>query len=225
VPAAVARRTRYDAPAWAEEILGPNPGPAEFDRMHAHGEARKLPRDTDPDTIDDDDVRQAYLEQLQDELDDEPSQDSPGGGPGPVAPGTAPVPSRARRGKWRGALRSDAGGMLGAVDIDDAAGLLLGLVAYAVAVSAFRDPVSATNGVKRWFAAKFLNQTSATGTLTASSPDPQVSGLALLTAPLTETNATPPQPVLSNVGDILRSGLPASVLVAPKPTAIPGAGG
>ena len=136
MPAAVARRTRYDTPKWAADILGDNPGPAEFDRVQHHEQARKLPRDTDPDTIDDPDVRDAFLSQMQDDVDKHGTR-----------PATNPAPARRpTRGTASRGLRVPFASSLGSA--------VFGIVVYAIGVNFVRGGGAQ---VKRWMSAKFTN--------------------------------------------------------------------
>src|SRR4051812_29582027 len=81
------RRTRYDTPAWAEDHPDTPEG---FDAMHAEGEARRIPLDTDPDTIEDPDVREAFVRRLMDDHDEADEQSAP-------SKPTAPQAARGKR--------------------------------------------------------------------------------------------------------------------------------
>src|SRR5256885_5690379 len=79
------RRTRHETPAWAEKY---DDTPEGLDAMHAEGEARRLPGDTDPDSIEDPDVRDAFMRLSE--------ADEPGSEPARAPRGPAASPSAAR---------------------------------------------------------------------------------------------------------------------------------
>lgn len=135
MPAATRRRSRHDTPAWAEKILGDNPGPAEFDRVENHRQARALHPSTDPDTIEDPGVRDAFLEQANDDVDEHDRRRGRGG-----SGGGAPAPVRAAARSW------SVPGSFGRA--------VAGAVAYAVLINFVRGGPAQ---VGRWFAAKFTN--------------------------------------------------------------------
>lgn len=105
-----------------------------------------------------------------------PAPAAPRGGP---APGRSPATPPGRTARPGGGSRSApaagrpssggrGGASLGSVSVDDGAGLLLGLFAYALA-HAFL--VAGPAGAKAWLAAKFLNRTGPAGAF-AAAPHP-----------------------------------------------------
>ena len=96
-----------------------------------------------------------------------PGDTRPGRSPAtPAGSGRTARPSGSRSGTAGG--RPSSGPSIGSVSVDDGAGLLLGLFAYALA-HAFL--VAGPAGAKAWLAAKFLNRTGPAGSY-AATPHP-----------------------------------------------------
>lgn len=111
-------------------------------------QASQLPGDLDPDTIDDPQLRAAYIDRLTAEfardLDNQPTAPEPGSPPAPAGaaparPASLRLPGRATRGR-------------------QGAELFLGLIVYANAAAYMRG---GSAGVKGWWSAKLFNRVTA----------------------------------------------------------------
>ncbi len=112
--------------------------------------------------------------------DDPDEQGTPAAGSAPrrAAPAAAPAraqshppaaPKKAAPAPAPGRPSTSGGSSISSVGVDDGAGLLLGLFAYALAHAYL---VGGPAGAKAWLAAKFLNRTSPAGTYAATThPD------------------------------------------------------
>lgn len=154
----------------------------------------------------------------------EGSTDSPAAGGTVVARDdtASDAVSPARRRSVPAALRSDAssagGWLAGRVDVDDASGLLWGLLAAGMFLAAI-DSANPVDGLKAWLRAKFFNLTPATASKAGQTAvDPTLA--KLLTPPGTKTPQVPAPATSSQLVGALLS--PTGTVPAPKPPPPPG---
>jgi hypothetical protein len=146
-----ARRGSDTAPKWADGLTP--------DQVIDEGQARRLPLDTDPDSIEDLDVRERFLARLQRE-----EEGSPSGAGRPTkkraTPRRATSGPSARASRPQGGRRSSPFGRPTltpprGLSVSDGSGFMLGLVLYAIGLNYLRY---GWPGVTQWFAAKFVNR-------------------------------------------------------------------
>lgn len=118
-------------------------------KKSAHRAARRLDPARDPDTIDDEQVRDAFLEQRMQDLDDEESGKS-GRGRRLRESATDAASESARRSSLSLGRRATG-------TADDAGGVFLGMIGAALVINYLR---AGWPGVTAWARAKFLNETS-----------------------------------------------------------------
>src|SRR4051812_10140503 len=166
------RRTRYDTPEWAERHPATPEG---FDAMQSESEARRLPLDTDPDAIDDPDVRDAFVRRLMDDDAGDDHQAQPAGHPAAPSAARGKRPAAASTGRARRAARRSrsvptptlrAPARLSA---SDGTGFMLGLVLYAIGLNYLRY---GWPGVTGWLSAKFINEPVHLAPVDLSAPAP-----------------------------------------------------
>lgn len=164
------RRTRHDTPAWAEKYPDTPEGQ---DAMQAEGEARRLPGDTDPDTIDDPDVRDAFLRLSEA---DEPGSEPPAARAPAVATAAprgkrpaAAAGGRAARARRSNSVPTPTLRPPARLSASDGTGFMLGLVLYAVGLNYLRY---GWPGVTGWLSAKFINEPVRLANVDLSAPAP-----------------------------------------------------
>lgn len=170
-----ARKGRELEPEWAHGLTP--------DQVASEREARRLDPATDPDTIDDPDVRERFLNRLSNDL-DEHGSDGTGEHPARSATGGGSSPTSRRRSRSPiGAPTLRAPSKLSTAD---GSGFALGLILYALGLNAIRY---GWPGVTGWLSAKFVNKPMGGGSgMQAAGPGPN----AQTPTQLQQQGLTPP---------------------------------
>lgn len=140
-----ARKGRELEPEWARGLTP--------DQVASEQEARRLDPATDPDTIDDPDVRERFLHRLSNDLEDD-ADSTPGEHPARRAPGGGSSSPASRR-RGRSPIGAPTLRPPSKLSTADGSGFALGLILYALGLNAIRY---GWPGVTGWLSAKFLNK-------------------------------------------------------------------